>query len=122
MASMSMMTLTAFVEAEAPNMNRLFVPFADATTGSDTYSGGRFIDLDRTPLSDEELGLMATRICAAHRIAYPDALAASADTELIRAFVDSVIASRAGVSKPRLLARVIVISRPALRNSPAFCA
>lgn len=49
------MTLTAFVEAEAPNMNRLFVPFADATTGSDTYSGGRFIDLDRTPTGIYEL-------------------------------------------------------------------
>ena len=41
-------TLTAFVEAEAPDMNRLFVPFADATTGTETYSGGRFMDLDRT--------------------------------------------------------------------------
>src|SRR5580704_969422 len=29
------MTLTAFVEADAPNMDRLFVPFTDATTGKD---------------------------------------------------------------------------------------
>jgi uncharacterized protein (DUF1684 family) len=40
--------LTAFVEADAPNMDRLFVPFADQTTGSETYSGGRYLDLDRT--------------------------------------------------------------------------
>ena len=43
------MTLTAFVEADAPNMDRLFVPFSDATTGKETYSAGRFLDLDRTP-------------------------------------------------------------------------
>jgi hypothetical protein len=42
------MTLTAFVEADAPNMDRLFVPFSDATSGKDTYGGGRFLDLDRT--------------------------------------------------------------------------
>jgi uncharacterized protein len=49
------MTLTAFVEADAPNMDRLFVPFSDATTGKDTYSAGRFIDLDRTPTGIYEL-------------------------------------------------------------------
>ncbi|HEX4348154.1 MAG TPA: DUF1684 domain-containing protein, partial [Vicinamibacterales bacterium] len=43
------MTLTAFVEADAPNMNRLFVPFNDATSGTATYGGGRFMDLDVTP-------------------------------------------------------------------------
>jgi hypothetical protein len=49
------MTLMAFVEAEAPNMNRLFVPFADLTTGIETYSGGRFLDLDRTATAVYEL-------------------------------------------------------------------
>jgi len=29
-------------------MNRLFVPFSDETTGHETYSGGRYLDLDRT--------------------------------------------------------------------------
>jgi hypothetical protein len=43
------MTLTAFVEADAPNMDRLFLPFSDATSGKETYAGGRFLDLDRTP-------------------------------------------------------------------------
>jgi uncharacterized protein (DUF1684 family) len=42
------MTLTAFVEADAPNMDRLFVPFSDSTSGKDTYAGGRFLDLERT--------------------------------------------------------------------------
>lgn len=45
------MKLTAFVEAAAPNMNRLFVPFADLTSGTETYPAGRYLDLDRTATS-----------------------------------------------------------------------
>lgn len=41
--------LTAFVGADDPNMNRLFVPFGDKTNGSETYAAGRYLDLDRTP-------------------------------------------------------------------------
>ncbi len=41
--------LTAFVEADAPDMNRLFVPFGDLTNGTETYAAGRYIDLVRTP-------------------------------------------------------------------------
>jgi len=41
-------TLTAFVDATENDMRRLFVPFADLTNGSETYQGGRFLDLDRT--------------------------------------------------------------------------
>ena len=49
------MTLTAFVEADAPNMDRLFVPFSDATSGKESYAGGRFLDLDRTATGIYEL-------------------------------------------------------------------
>jgi uncharacterized protein (DUF1684 family) len=42
-------TLTAFVEADSPDMNRLFVPFGDLTNGTETYAAGRYIDLTRTP-------------------------------------------------------------------------
>jgi uncharacterized protein len=42
------MTLTAFVEADAPNNDRLFVPFSDMTSGTETYAAGRYLDLDRT--------------------------------------------------------------------------
>ena len=42
-------SLTAFVEAEARDMNRLFVPFGDLTNGTETYPAGRYIDLVRTP-------------------------------------------------------------------------
>jgi uncharacterized protein (DUF1684 family) len=41
--------LTAYVEAEARTLDRLFVPFNDTTGGTETYNGGRYLDLDRTP-------------------------------------------------------------------------
>ena len=42
------MTLGAFVEAGA-DLNRLFVPFSDMTSGTDTYAAGRYLELNRTP-------------------------------------------------------------------------
>jgi hypothetical protein len=41
-------TLTAFAPADARTITRLFVPFGDATSGQDTYKGGRYLDLTRT--------------------------------------------------------------------------
>jgi uncharacterized protein len=42
------LTLGAFVEAGA-DVNRLFVPFSDMTSGTETYPAGRYLELDRTP-------------------------------------------------------------------------
>ena len=42
------LTLTAFVEEGDRAMQRLFVPFGDPTNGTETYIGGRYLDLDRT--------------------------------------------------------------------------
>jgi uncharacterized protein len=42
------LTLTAFAEADDTELNRLFVPFGDLTNGTETYQGGRYLDLDRT--------------------------------------------------------------------------
>ncbi|MGE0703742.1 MAG: DUF1684 domain-containing protein [Vicinamibacterales bacterium] len=39
--------LTAFVSAASADINRLFVPFSDATSGTETYPAGRYLDLDR---------------------------------------------------------------------------
>ena len=39
--------LTAF-EEEGSNGQKLFVPFTDATSGSETYGAGRYLDLERT--------------------------------------------------------------------------
>jgi uncharacterized protein (DUF1684 family) len=40
--------LTAFAEATDTGLQRLFVPFHDLTNGTDTYPGGRYLDLERT--------------------------------------------------------------------------
>lgn len=40
--------LSALVEADDRSVNRLFVPFTDLTSGTETYPGGRYLDLDRT--------------------------------------------------------------------------
>ena len=41
--------LAAVIEVGARDVNRLSVLFTDLTSGSETYPGGRYIDLDRTP-------------------------------------------------------------------------
>lgn len=43
------MRLTAFFETGSSNANRLFVPFADLTSGTETYPAGRYMELDPTP-------------------------------------------------------------------------
>jgi uncharacterized protein (DUF1684 family) len=43
------MTLAAFVEEGTRRIENLFVPFADQTTGKETYSAGRYLDLHPTP-------------------------------------------------------------------------
>ncbi len=43
------MTLGAFVEDGTQRIVDLFVPFADLTTGNETYSAGRYLDLQPTP-------------------------------------------------------------------------
>ena len=42
------LTLSAFVDASTNDVRRLFVPFGDLTNGTETYAGGRYLDLDRT--------------------------------------------------------------------------
>jgi uncharacterized protein len=42
------LALTAFQEVGSPDLEHLFVPFKDLTSGVETYAGGRFLDLDRT--------------------------------------------------------------------------
>ncbi|HEX3074827.1 MAG TPA: DUF1684 domain-containing protein [Ignavibacteriales bacterium] len=38
--------LTAYVSLPAGRSNSLFVPFVDATCGKDSYSGGRYLDIE----------------------------------------------------------------------------
>jgi uncharacterized protein (DUF1684 family) len=42
------LTLTAFVEVGQEDMRQLFVPFGDLTNGTETYPGGRYLELERT--------------------------------------------------------------------------
>lgn len=42
------LALTAFVEAGQADMRQLFVPFGDLTNGTETYPGGRYLELERT--------------------------------------------------------------------------
>jgi uncharacterized protein (DUF1684 family) len=42
------LTLTAFVEVGQQDMRHLFVPFGDLTNGTETYPGGRYLELERT--------------------------------------------------------------------------
>jgi uncharacterized protein (DUF1684 family) len=42
------LTLVAFGDLDDPGLRRLFVPFGDLTSGTETYQGGRYLDLDRT--------------------------------------------------------------------------
>lgn len=42
------LALTAFVEVGQEDMRQLFVPFGDLTNGTETYPGGRYLELDRT--------------------------------------------------------------------------
>ena len=41
--------LTAFRDLESREVNRLFVPFSDLTSGAETYPAGRYMELDPTP-------------------------------------------------------------------------
>lgn len=41
--------LTAFVEVDSPDAKRLFVPFTDVTSNNETYGGGRYLELNKTP-------------------------------------------------------------------------
>lgn len=43
-----LLTLTAFVEVGQEDLRRLFVPFGDLTNGTETYPGGRYLELERT--------------------------------------------------------------------------
>lgn len=42
------LTLAAFGDLDDAALRRLFVPFGDLTNGTETYHGGRYLDLERT--------------------------------------------------------------------------
>jgi hypothetical protein len=66
------------------------------------------IDIDRTPLREDELVRMALKICRVHRIGYAKPTEQLENEEIARTFVKNVLANRTRIAKPRLLARVVV--------------
>ena len=50
-----LLTLTAFVEVGQEDLRQLFVPFGDLTNGTETYPGGRYLELERTATGIYEL-------------------------------------------------------------------
>lgn len=51
------MQLVALREVGSPVPDRLFVPFTDLTSGTETYPGGRYLDLDATATGIYDLDL-----------------------------------------------------------------
>jgi hypothetical protein len=73
------------------------------------------IDLDRTPLTREELRRIAERIRRVHVIAHPNG--SSSPSLPVDRFVEEVLRSRVRIGKPRLLVRVIVDELERARQS-----
>lgn len=66
------------------------------------------IDLDKTPLDNDQMAEVATRIREVHRAAYGDGPAKEFSADLIRQLVTELTKSRFRIAKPRLLARVVI--------------
>lgn len=78
------------------------------------------VDLDRTPLSREQMVQVAMRIKAVHEVAYPvDGQAPLSDASFAE-LVDEVMSTRIRVAKPRLLARVVVDELERARQQAAL--
>jgi uncharacterized protein (DUF1684 family) len=60
------MSLGAFVEDGTQQIAQLFVPFADMTTGSETYAAGRYLDIHptQTGLYNVDFNLAYNPYCA----------------------------------------------------------
>jgi len=87
--------------------------------GEDINWRSPVIDLDRTPLSDQEFRLLARKIREVHNIAYCwDGSQAVTDGVLGR-IVDAVLSARYRIAKPRLLCRVVVSELERARLSGA---
>jgi P-loop Domain of unknown function (DUF2791) len=102
--------------AATPEMfeNERYFPRYDALATRIQPLGGSIswhapvIDLDRTPLSLDEMRALALKLREVHCIAYGEAAANRVTADAITSLVDHVAASRFRVAKPRLLTRLLV--------------
>ena len=66
------------------------------------------IDLDATPLSQQQMKKMARRILEVHRTAYGESAIRQFPVALLDSLVNGVMQTRFQIAKPRLLARILV--------------
>jgi hypothetical protein len=78
------------------------------------------IDLDRTPLQQEEMMQIAQRIWSVHQIAYGTLEIPGFDEALLRKIIAALMRSRFGrIARPRLLSRLMVWELERARQDPA---
>lgn len=79
------------------------------------------VDLDRTPLTAAELAEVGLRIHTVHQSAFGNVATPAIDASFVRSLVEHILASRARIAKPRLLARIMVDElERARQNSSAY--
>lgn len=79
---------------------------------------GTVVDLDRTPLDEQEMLAMARRIAAIHRIAYPATREGALSDEYLDELMEKVVVARFRIAKPRLLARIVIDELERARQEP----
>jgi hypothetical protein len=84
--------------------------------GSRSNWRGPVIDLEKTPLARAEMVEVARAITRVHAAAYGAPSGASVTDALLSEIVESVIANRHRLAKPRLLARVLVDELERMRS------
>jgi BREX system ATP-binding protein BrxC/D len=77
---------------------------------------GPVIDLEKKPLTRDEMASMADGIVQVYAAAYGDTVSATTSSKIVAAVVDGAIASRQRLAKPRLLARMLVDELEHARN------
>ena len=66
------------------------------------------IDLDKTPLDEKQLRLIATKIRDLYRIAHGDEAGLPVTDQILAAFVTEILRSKVRMARPRLLARIVI--------------
>ena len=80
---------------------------------------GPVIDLEKTPLDRAELVDVACAIVRVYSVAYGDLTSAELAAKIVDGVIESVMASRYRLAKPRLLARVLVDELERMRSEGA---
>lgn len=66
------------------------------------------VDLDKTPLDEKQLRLIAMKIRDLYRIAHGDEAVLFVTDQVLAAFVTEILRSKVRMARPRLLARIVI--------------